>query len=310
MKKLVSIMTACYNEEENVRALRDAVAAIMKTLPQYDYEHIFIDNASEDSSPAILTDMAREDPNVKIIFNAKNFGHIRSPYHGLIQAGGDAVISLVADFQDPPEMIPRLLEEWEGGKKVVVCVKKKSKENPLVFLLRRLYYRIMTLSSEVGHIENFTGFGLYDKDFIDVLRRIDDPYPYFRGIVAEYAFDKSVIEYVQPRRRCGNSKNNFSTLFDMALLGMVNHTKMPLRILTLTGFFLSILSFATGMYYLILKLTHWDTIEMGITPILVAILFLGSVQMLFMGLIGEYVGAIYTQTRKRPRVVERGRLNF
>lgn len=310
MHKLISIVTPCYNEEANVALLKEAVEATMKTLPNYDYEHIFIDNFSTDGTVAILRSLAAQDKRVKVILNAKNFGHIRSPYYGMLQARGDAVIWLVADFQDPPDLIPTLVENWENGHKVVVCVKKKSKENPVMFLLRTVYYRLMSATSSIDHIENFTGFGLYDKLFVDVLRTIEDPYPYFRGIVAEFAFEKKEITYTQPKRLHGKTKNNFFTLFDTALLGMVNHTKIPLRLMTLGGFFFSIISFGFGVYYLINKLLFWNEVQMGVAPMLIAIFFFGSVQMLFMGIIGEYIGSIHTQSKKRPLVVERERLNF
>jgi len=309
MKK-VSILTACYNEEENVRELFYTVRDVMATMPQYEFEHVFIDNCSRDSTPQILSQLASEDKRVKVIFNARNFGHIRSPYHGLIQCRGDVVISLVADFQDPPDMLPQMLAAWERGKKVVIGVKKKSKENPLMFAARTMYYKLMSGVSDLEHIENFTGFGLYDATFVEVLRSIDDPYPYFRGIVAEYAFNLEIIEYVQPKRLHGKTKNNFFTLFDMALLGMVNHTKAPLRVLTLVGFFMSLVSFGIGIYYLVDKLLNWDRVGVGVAPLLIGLFFIGSIQMLFMGLVGEYIGAIHTQTKKRPRVVEKGRLNF
>ena len=309
MRKRVSIVTPCYNEEANVGPLHLAVKTVMATL-SYDYEHLFIDNDSRDTTQSVLTEIAKQDPNVRVIFNARNFGHIRSPYYGILQASGDAVITLVADFQDPPEMIPELLKAWDQGSKVVVCVKRKSKENPLMFFLRKVYYRLMSRTSSIDHIENFTGFGLYDRKFVEVLRQIDDPYPYFRGIVAEYAFQKKVIEYTQPQRLHGKTKNNFYSLFDIALLGMVNHTKIPLRLLTLSGLVLSLVTFFLGVFYLVQKLIYWDTLQMGVAPMLIGIFFLGSVQMLFMGIIGEYIGAIYTQVKKRPRVVEKERLNF
>jgi glycosyltransferase involved in cell wall biosynthesis len=310
MKKLISIVTPCYNEVDNVSELSIVVRKIMEALPNYDYEHIFIDNNSTDGTQDCLRVLAKNDSRVKIIFNAKNFGHIRSPFYGMLQAKGDAIILLVADFQDPPELIPKLLARWEFGKKVVVCVKQSSKENAIMFALRTLYYRLIAATSEVEHISHFTGFGLYDRKFIDILQEIDDPYPYFRGIVAEYAFEKDIINYVQPERKKGKTKNNFFTLFDMALLGMVNHTKVPLRLMTITGFLLSLISFGFGIYYLVYKLINWSSVSLGIAPTLIGLFFLGSVQMLFMGLIGEYVGAIYTQTKKRPRVVEKERINF
>jgi len=310
MNKLISIVTPCYNEVDNVVELSMAVRKIMEAFSDYDYEHIFIDNNSTDGTQDCLRELAKNNHRVKLIFNARNFGHIRSPFYGMLQAKGDAVISLVADFQDPPELIPELIARWESGKKVVVCIKKSSKENPAIFALRTLYYNLISASSSIEHISHFTGFGLYDKKFVAILREIDDPYPYFRGIVAEYAFEMDVLEYVQPERKKGKTKNNIFTLFDIALLGMVNHTKAPLRLMTITGFLLSLISFGFGIYYLIYKLLNWDSVSLGVAPTLIALFFLGSVQMLFLGILGEYIGAIYTQTKKRPRVVERERINF
>jgi len=303
-------MTACYNEEENIQEVYEQVKAVFKDLPQYRYEHIFIDNASEDKTVAILKEIAKHDKNVKVIVNARNFGHIRSPFHGLIQTQGDAVISIVADLQDPPEMIKQFLQEWEAGYKIVIGVKPKSHESWPMARVRKLYYYLLSKISQEKLIRNFTGFGLYDKQFIQVLRNLDDPYPYFRGLITEMGFRIKELPYVQPKRLHGSSKNNLYTLFDMALLGMTSHSKVPIRLATIGGLFLSIISFGLSLIFLLLKLIFWKSFSMGVAPILIGLFFFSSVQLFFIGLIGEYVAAIHTQVLKRPRVIERERVNF
>ena len=310
MKK-ISILTPCYNEEENVEILYGEVKAQFAKLPQYDYEHIFIDNASQDKTVDILKRLAAKDKKVKIIVNARNFGHIRSPFHGLRQAHGDAVIAMVADLQDPPEMIPELLKKWEDGYKIVCAVKNKSRENPLMFLFRKLYYSILDKFSEGSRqIKNFTGFGLYDKAFIDVLRTIDDPYPYFRGLIAEIGFDYATVPYAQPKRLRGKTKNNLYTLYDIGMLGFINHSKLPLRLASFIGFFVAILSLLVALGYFIYKIIYWDTFIAGTAPLVIGLFFFSSVQLFFIGIIGEYIGAIHTQVRKRPLVIEKERVNF
>lgn len=309
-KKKISIVTPCYNEEGNVRELYNQVKQQFELLPEYTYEHIFIDNASKDGTVAILREMAREDKNVKLILNLKNFGHIRSPYYGLLQATGDAAILMVADLQDPPSLIPDLLKQWEEGHQIVLAVKNKSKENPLMFALRKLFYALMAKSSSTEHISNFTGFGLYDQSFLEILRGVDDPYPYFRGMVAELGANYATVTYTQPVRNSGKTKNNFYTLYDMAMLGFVNHSKLPLRMACFIGFLVALLSLLVGIVYFVYKLCYWDSFSVGVAPLVIGLFFFASVQLFFIGIIGEYIGAIYTQVRKRPLVIERERVNF
>jgi polyisoprenyl-phosphate glycosyltransferase len=311
-KKYISVLTACYNEEENVEALVAAVGKVFDKLPQYDYEHVFIDNSSADKTVEILRRIAATNKNVKVIVNARNFGHIRSPFHGLIQCRGDAVISLVADFQDPPEMIGKFLEKWEEGFRIVIGIKSKSKENPVMFALRRSFYNMLSKASGGGEkpVKNFTGFGLYDQKFISVLRTLEDPYPYFRGLITELGFDRHEIEYTQPQRAGGQTKNNFFTLYDMAMLGFTSHSKLPLRLSAFIGFFSASISFLVALGYFIYKLLFWYEFEVGTAPMVIGIFFFSSVQLFFIGVIGEYIGAIHTQVRKRPLVIEKERINF
>jgi glycosyltransferase involved in cell wall biosynthesis len=305
-RKLISVMTPCYNEEGNVEALHAAVKAVFDGLPNYDYEHIFIDNASVDGTRAKLRKMAAADTRVKVIFNTRNFGQVRSPYHGVLQAFGDAVIPMAADMQDPPTLIPELIERWETGYKVVQAVKTTAKESALMFAVRKVYYRLVTDLSEVRLVKNATGFGLYDKAVIDILRTMDESYPYFRGLTAELGF----VEYEQPLRAWGKSTNNFFTLFDVAMAGITSHSRVPLRVATMVGFGGSVLSLLVALAYLIYKLANWSTFSAGTAPLVIGLFFLGSVQLFFLGVVGEYVGAIYTQVLHRPLVVEQERINF
>lgn len=309
MKK-ISILTPCYNEEENVAVLCERIRAVMKTLPQYDYEHVFIDNASKDNTVALIRKEIEKDPHIRCIVNARNFGHIRSPFHGIRQCYGDAVIQMVSDLQDPPEMIPALVAKWEAGHKVVVGVKNKSKENKLMYAVRSLFYNLISRMSDVEQIKQFTGFGLYDRQFVDVLRDIDDPYPYLRGLVAELGFDIATVEFEQPRREHGRTKNNFYTLYDMAMLGFVNYSKVPLRMACFLGFGVAIVSFLVALVYLIYKLIYWNTFSAGQAPLVIGLFFFSAVQLIFIGIVGEYVGAVHTQVRKRPLVIEKQRINF
>ena len=311
----VSIMTPCYNEEANVAELCRQVRAVMEDLPPrqgdpYTYEHILIDNASTDRTVDILRDICAADDRVKVIVNTRNFGHIRSPYYGLLQGQGDAVIAIVADLQDPPTMIPEFLRHWEQGYKVVVGVKQASQENRLMFFIRRQFYRLIDILSEVPQIRNFTGFGLYDREVIQTLRDIDDPYPYFRGLISELGYARVEMPYSQPARRAGITKNNFYTLYDMAMLGITNHSKVPLRIAAIAGFVLSVVALLIAFVYLILKLVWWDTFDLGLAPLVIGVYFFGSVQLFFIGILGEYIGSIHTQVYHRPLVVEKERINF
>lgn len=308
--KFISIVTACYNEQENVREVYNRVRQEIEKLPNYNYEHIFIDNASTDRTVAIIKEIAVSDKRVKVIVNTRNFGHIRSPFHALLQAKGDAVISIVADLQDPPEMIGNFLKKWEEGYKIVVGVKIGSEEAKPLYAARKFYYDIICKLAEVRLIKNFTGFGLYDKQVIEILRGVGDPYPYFRGLICDIGFEIGEIEYVQPLRKRGLTKNNFYTLYDMAMLGLTNHSKVPLRLATMLGFAMSIVSLAIGLVYLIFKLLFWQQFSLGLAPLVIGLFFFASVQLIFLGIVGEYVGAIHTQVLKRPLVTEKERVNF
>lgn len=310
MKKKISIITPCYNEEENVAVLCERIRAVMRTLPQYDYEHVFIDNASKDRTVELIRKEIAADPHIRCIVNARNFGHIRSPFHGICQCYGDAVILMASDLQDPPETIPALVARWEEGYKVVIGVKNQSKENPLMFGLRKLFYNLLAKASETEQVKNFTGFGLYDRQFMDVLRGIDDPYPYFRGLVAELGFERAEVPFVQPKRERGRTHNNFYTLYDMAMLGFVNHSKLPLRLASFLGFGTAIVSLIVAIAYFIYKLVYWESFSVGQAPLVIGLFFFSAVQLFFIGIIGEYVGAIHTQVRKRPLVIEKERINF
>lgn len=308
--KLISIVTPCYNEESNVSDLYAQVKNVFKQLPQYRYEHIFIDNSSTDKTVDELKALAKEDKNVKIIINSRNFGHIRSPYHGLLQAQGDAVISLVADLQDPPQLIHEFLKKWEEGYKIVIGVKPKSQESKLMFFIRRLGYSFINRISDIKLIKNFTGFGLYDKHVIAILHNYDDPYPYFRGMIADIGFDIAEIPYNQPVRKRGVTKNNLYSLYDIGMLGITSYSKIPLRLATMGGFFLSLVSLFLSVVFLILKCIFWNTFSAGTAPILIGLFFFSSVQLFFIGLLGEYISSINTRVMKRPLVVERERINF
>lgn len=307
---LVTVVTPCYNEEGNAREMYDVIRAIFAELPQYRYEQLFIDNASKDGTARILRELAGKDPNVKVILNARNFGHVRSGYYALLQARGDAVVALACDFQDPPDLIPEFLRRWSAGSKVVLGVKESSDEHGLFYALRGRYYRMLARMADVELVDHATGFGCFDQSVIEALRRIDDPYPYFRGLLAEIGHEPSIVPFRQPARRRGISSQNFYTLYDLAFLGIVNHSKVPLRMATMTGFALGVLSLLVALGYLIAKLLFWQRFTLGIAPILIGFFFLTSVQLLFIGILGEYIGSIYTQVRHHPHVFERERLNF
>ena len=308
--KLISVVTPCYNEEQNVERLYQTIKEIFLGLPEYNYEHIFIDNSSIDGTVEILKRLALIDQRLKIIVNVRNFGHIRSPYYGMLQSKGDAVISVVADLQDPPSMIIDFVDKWEKGYKIVVGTKTKSKENKLMYRFRKLYYSTISKISETDQIKNFTGFGLYDRQFIEILRSLDEPYPYFRGLITELGFSRIEIPYTQPKRERGKTKNNFYTLYDIAMLGFVSYSKLPLRLASFIGFGVSLFSFIIALIYLVYKLIDWNNFSVGIAPLVIGIFFFGGVQLFFLGIIGEYIGAIFTQVKKRPLVVEKERINF
>lgn len=307
---LISIITPCFNEEENVGELHRRIAAQFAGIPDCDYEHIFIDNASTDGTVAAIRRIASADSHVKAIVNSRNFGHIRSPMHALLQANGDAIITMASDLQDPPELIPAFIAKWREGFRVVVGVKPQSLETPLMAFVRRSYYRTIGQIADVGLIPNFTGFGLYDRSLVEIARRYDDPYPYFRGMVADIGFPHAEIPYEKPLRLRGITKNNFYTLYDLAMLGITSHSKLPLRLATMAGFSLSLISLLIALVYLVLKLAYWDRFGMGTAPVLIGMFFLASVQLFFIGILGEYIASIHTQIQKRPLVVESERINF
>jgi len=309
MKK-ISIVTGTFNEAGNIQEWITRVEAVLKPLPQYDYEMIVIDNASTDGTQDILRKEAASNPKLKVILNARNFGHIRSPYHALMQTSGDAAICLASDLQDPPEMIPQFLEKWEQGFKAVVGVKEKSEETPIFFFVRRCYYAVVYGLAETKVIQNFTGFGLYDRAIVDFCRTIEDPYPYFRGLITEIGLPTATIPYAQPLRKRGITKNNFYTLYDLAMLGITSHSKVPLRLATMLGFAMSFMSLLVALIYLIYKLLFWYTLTVGVAPIVIGLFLFSSVQLFFIGILGEYIGAIHTQVLHRPLVVERERINF
>jgi glycosyltransferase involved in cell wall biosynthesis len=308
--KTISIITPCYNEQDNVEELYRQVRAVMSTLSRYKYEHIFIDNSSLDNTVPILKRLAAADPHVKIIVNARNFGHIRSPIHALFQTTGDAVIGIVADLQDPTALIPAFIEAWEAGAFMVLGIKRTSQENSLMFWLRKQYYKLAERLSSIETFQNFTGFGLYDRKVVDLVRAMQDPYPYFRGLIAEIGLPHKKIFYDQPARKAGVTKNNWYTLYDIGMLGIINYSKVPLRLATFAGFIGAALSFLVALAYLVLKLTFWNTFSFGLAPMLIGVFFIASLQLVFLGVMGEYIGAIYTQIQKRPYAIELERINF
>lgn len=308
--KLISIVTPCYNEEKNVAGLYNEVKNVFAELKNYRYEHIFIDNASIDNTVNILKGIAAVDKNVKIIVNLKNYGHLKSPFYAILQASGEAAMFVAADFQDPPVLIKDFIDRWERGYKVVVGIKSRSKENPLMFMVRKIYYSLIQSVSTVEQIKNFTGFGLYDRSVIEILRQYDERYPYFRGLISELGFEIAKIEFTQPIRKKGRSNNNFYTLFDLAMLGIVNYSVLPLRIATFVGLITALVSFLIALFYLFYKIIFWNSFQVGIAPLVIGIFFFSAVQLFFIGIIGEYIGAIYTQVKKRPLVIEKERVNF
>jgi len=308
--KHISVVTPCYNEEGNVRELYLQVKKVFSGLEGYTYEHVFIDNASQDRTVEILKEIAREDPSVKIIVNVRNFGPVRSPYHAMLQATGDAVVTIACDLQDPPALIREFIEKWEEGYKVVIGIKDSSDESKLMFKVRSMYYRLVARLADVEMHRNFSGFGLYDRRVIDIARQMDDPLPYFRGQIAEIGFEAYKITYRQPQRKSGKSKINFYGLYDFGMLGIINHSKVPLRLATFFGFFMGMISLLLAVGYLAAKLIFWDWMPTGIAPLLISLFFFSSVQLIFIGIIGEYVGAIYTQVHKRPLIIEKERVNF
>lgn len=310
IKKKISVITPCYNEEDNVDELYVRVKAELAKLPQYDYEIIFIDNHSTDTTPDKLRKLASIDKQVKVIINTRNFGHIRSPYYGILQSSGDATVYLASDLQDPPEMISQFIKHWEEGFKLVMAVKPVSKTSIVMHYFRKKYYQFLDDISDITILADSTGFGLYDKDVLDQLRKIDDPYPFLRGLICELGYEIKVLEFNQPRRLKGLSKNNFYTLYDIAILGVISHSKLPIRLATIVGFILGTLSLLVAMIFLIYKLLFWQSFPVGIAPVVIGLFFLFGIQLFFIGIIGEYVGSIHTYVQKRPIVVEKERVNF
>lgn len=310
MKK-ISIMVPCYNEEENVVPLSEAIIDMFaKDLPQYDYEILFIDNDSSDTTRVKLRQLCASNPKIKAIFNAKNFGQFNSPYYGILQTTGDCTIPVCADFQDPIDVIPRLVAEWEKGFKIVCAIKSSSKESKIMYFLRSCYYKLIKKMSSVEQIEHFTGFGLYDKSFVQVLRDLKDPIPFIRGIVGELGFKKTEIEYTQAQRRAGKTHNNFYTLYDAAMLSFTSYTKIGLRLATFLGAICAAVSIIVAIVYLILKLVYWDRFTAGMVPLILLVSFLGSLQLFFIGLMGEYILSMNKRLMNRPLVVEEERINF
>jgi glycosyltransferase involved in cell wall biosynthesis len=310
-RKLITILTPCYNEELNVREVHRRLMAVAAELPEYRFEHLFIDNASKDGTVAVLREMAAEDPSVKVIVNARNFGAARSGVYGLLQAEGDAVGGLVADLQDPPELFIEMIREWEKGFPVVAAIKNSSDENSFMYSVRTAYYRLVARLTDVEVLEHFTGFGLYDRSILERIRaNFHDPYPYFRGMIAELGLPIAKVFYNQKRRERGITSNNFYRLYDLAMLGITNLSKVPLRVVIFGGFVSALISFVMGVFYLAYKLVFWSSFTVGVAPLVLGLFFLGSVQLIALGIIGEYVGSIHTLVQNRPMVTEKERINF
>lgn len=308
--KLLSIVTPCYNEEDNVEELYTRIKASIAGLKKYDFELIFIDNDSKDGTVAKLKQLSARDPIVKIIINTRNFGHIRSPYYGILQSRGVATIYLASDLQDPPELLPEFIRYWEEGYKLVMATKPVSKGSTCIHALRKAYYRFLDGISDISLVADSTGFGLYDQEVLDHLRKIDDPYPFLRGLICELGYVIKTVPFTQPRRQRGISKNNFYTLYDIAMLGIVSHSKVPIRIAAFAGFALGGISVIVAIAFLILKLLFWSSFPLGIAPVVIGLFFLLGMQLLFVGIIGEYIGSIHTYIQRRPVVVEKERINF
>ena len=309
-KKLISITSPCFNEEENIEGLYRRIAMVMETLPEYDFEYVLIDNASTDLTVEILREIASKDPRVKVIINTRNFGHIRSPYWGIINTKGAATIYLASDLQDPPELIAEFIEQWRAGYKIVLAVKPVTSANPLMHYLRRTYYRLLDKISDISIIKDATGFGLYDKVVLDHIRAINDPYPFLRGLICELGYQIKTIPFNQPSRLKGISKNNFYSLFDIALLGIVSHSMVPIRVASMLGFLVALLSILSAFILFVAKLFFWESFPVGYAPIGIGILLIFGVLLFFIGMVGEYVGVIHNHVQRHPIVVEQERINF
>lgn len=308
--KLISVVTPCFNEKDNIQEIYQTVKGIFSNLTQYRYEHIFIDNSSVDNTIDILKEIALNDSNVKLIINTRNFGWIRSPFYGLLQASGDAVICMAADFQDPPCLIKEFIGKWEKGFKIVIGTKSQSEESFFKFSIRKLYYQFSDKIADLKLIKNFTGFGLYDKSVIHIMREFNDPYPYLRGMISEIGFDTAQIQFKQPKRKRGFSSSTFFKLYDVAMLGITTHSKLPLRIMSCVGFIFAFTSMLITIFYVFAKIFFWNKFPLGLAPILIGSFFFFSLQMFFIGLIGEYIASIHHQVLKRPLVIEKERVNF
>lgn len=309
-KKKISVLIPCFNEVENVAAISEAIIEQFENLPKYDYEIIFIDNYSTDGTREELSKLCAKNKNIKAIFNAKNFGQNNSPYYGMCQTTGDCTITMSCDFQDPVELLPVFIKEWENGYKVVSGIKTSSEESIFLYFLRSCYYNLIRKMSSVEQIAHFTGFGLYDKSFIDIMRKLDDPMPFLRGIVAEFGTNRTTIEFHQPKRRAGKTHNNWWTLYDIAMLSFTSYTKAGLRIASIVGFLIAAFDLLFSCLYFVAKMIWWDAFPMGRAPLLIGMFFLGAVQLIFMGLLGEYIMGINTRVIHRPLVVEEKRINF
>ena len=311
MKKVISIFSNCWNEVENIPIFYNRCKAVLEQLQDYDYEFVIEDNYSTDGTREVLREIAAKDPKFKVILNARNFGHIRSPFNGILQTSGDVVFNLCSDLQEPPEMLLEFIKKWEEGYKVVCGVRSDTKASWILECLRGLYYwMLQKVSSGETIIQKFTGFGLYDRCFIDALKKFHEPYPYFRGLVSEIGFKRCEVPFVQAKREHGRTHNNYFTLYDMAMTGFVNHTKLPLRLAVFSGFVIGLLSILVALGYLIAKLIWWNTFQLGMAPLVIGMFFLGAIQLFFTGVIGEYLGAVWTQVKNRPLVIEEERINF
>lgn len=311
MKKTISVIIPTYNEEENIGPLTDALCKeFAKSLSQYDYEIVIIDNDSQDKTREIIRNLCNENKNIKAIFNEKNVGWLKSPVYGMMQTTGDCTVMLCADFQDPIELIPEFVAKWELGAKVVVGQKTSAEESILMYSIRSIYYKLIQRFSDNNYIEHFTGFGLYDKSFVDLLRNLDDSNPFLRGYVSEFVGHPEIITYNQPKRKHGKSWGSFSRLYDTAMVSITAYTKVGLRFATFLGIFSAILSFGVGFFYLVYKLTHWYSFTPGMAPLVVGIFFVSGVQLFFLGMIGEYILSMNERIKNRPLVVEKERINF
>lgn len=306
----ISVVSGCYNEEDNVAELHARVKAAVESLDGYTFELLLIDNASTDGTVARIRELAAQDDRVRAIVNARNFGHIRSPYYALLQSEGDITIAMASDLQDPPELIPELVKKWEEGFKIVAAIKTGTKESKILWLLRSFYYRTVRRLANVNLLEHFTGFGLYDRHIIQVLRSIEDPYPYFRGLISEIGYDIARVPFTQPSRKHGKTKANFLVLYDMAMLGIITHSRIPMRLASMAGFLLSGFSLLVGLAYLVAKLAFWSQFQLGLAPVVIGTFLMSSALLFSIGVLGEYVASIQTHVRKLPLVVERERINF